>query len=93
VQRLQTAGTVVFLGLADRQLDNSASAAASTVSVVGLHGTWNVMVPSAVFTNIGAAVYGVDDGTVTLTQASSELQVGTIAGFDNGQTFVKLSGS
>ena len=49
-------------------------------------------VPGATAANINAAVYASDDNTFTLT-AGSNLQIGTIVGFDGAQTIVKLLGT
>lgn len=84
------AGTAVaFVGIADRFLDNSAGSGVSAEKVVGLRGTWDITVPSATPTNTNAAVYATDDGTATLT-ASTNLQIGTLAGIESSQTWVKL---
>jgi hypothetical protein len=93
VQRVSTAGTVVFLGLADRQVDNSASAAVGS-TIVPMKGTWSVPVPSATPSNIGAPVYcaGTDDQTLTLTQTGSLLAAGVLAGIENGVTFISIIG-
>jgi hypothetical protein len=92
LQRLQTAGSVSFAGLASRDYNNSASATASPISVEALKGTYALTVPSAVEANINASVYATDDGTLTLT-ASTNMLVGTLAGIENGQTYVKLLGT
>ena len=92
-QRIQTSGSVVFHGLASKDYNNTASSAVSPIGAVeGLKGTFALTVPSATVSNIGAAVYATDDNTLTLT-ASTNLQVGTLAGIENGQTYVKLLGS
>ena len=91
LQRLQTAGSVSFAGLASKDYNNTAGAAAASVQMEALKGTFALTVPSAVYANINAAVYATDDATLTLT-AASNLQVGTLAGIENGQTYVKLLG-
>ncbi len=95
MQRIQTAGTVVFAGLADRTLDNTASSAASSTLVVANKGTWSLTVPSATVSNINAPVYASDDATLSLTQGSSPalLQVGVLSGIEGGQTYVTILGS
>ena len=90
--RVQTSGAAVYLGLADRDLDKSASSAVSADKVVALKGCYGIAVPSASFANIGATVYAADDGTLTLT-AGSLLAAGTIAGIEAGLTFVNIAGS
>ena len=92
--RPQDAGAVSFAGIADREFDNSASAA---VSIPGNGGfvvaqraqTVQLTVPAAVNANIGAPVYAVDDGTLTLTNTGSLLTVGSLVGFENGLTWVR----
>lgn len=93
IVRVQTSGAAVFIGIADRDLDNSASAAVSTDKVVGLKGVYGIAVPAASFSNIGATVYASDDGTLTLTQSGSLLTAGTISGIEAGLTYVTLAGS
>ncbi|HQU16631.1 MAG TPA: hypothetical protein PLO69_11090 [Gammaproteobacteria bacterium] len=91
LQRLQTAGSVSFAGLASKDYMNT-SAATAWVGMEALKGTFGLTVPSATYANINAPVYATDDGTLTLT-ASTNMQVGTLAGIENGQTYVKLLGS
>ena len=81
-----------FVGLADRDLDNTAGGATSAEKVIALKGTYAITVPSATHANINAIVYATDDNTATLT-ASTNLPIGTLAGIEGGQTFVKLLGS
>ncbi len=69
LQRLQTAGTVVFAGLAERDYDNSASAAASSDKVVALKGVFGLTVSGASFSNINQNVYATDDATLSLAGA------------------------
>ena len=91
LQRLQTSGGVAFAGMASKDYDNSAGSAAASVGMEALKGTYALTVPSATWANINANVYATDDGTFTLTVGSNTL-VGTLAGIENGQTFVKLLG-
>ena len=81
-----------FVGMAERDYDNSANASASTDKVSALKGAFVLTVPGATAANINAAVYASDDNTFTLT-AGSNLQIGTIVGFDGAQTIVKLLGT
>lgn len=83
---------VAFVGMADRDYDNSANASASTDKVRASKGTFVLTVLGATAANINAAAYATDDNTFTLT-AGSNLQIGTIAGFDGAQTIVKLLGT
>ncbi len=83
---------VAFVGIADRDYDNSAGASASGDKVSALKGAFLLTVPSATASNINATVYASDDNTFTLT-AGSNLAIGTLAGFDGAQTIVKLLGS
>ena|SRR6185437_15413563 len=92
LQRLQTSGSVAFAGLASMDYDNSASSGAASVGMEALKGIYALTVPSATPANINANVYATDDGTLTLSSSSSTL-VGTLAGIENGRTFVKLLGS
>jgi hypothetical protein len=95
VQPIQTAGSVSYAGIADRDYDNSASSVAGD-NVIALRGCYKLVVPSAVFASINEPVYAVDDGTLTLTQNGSApylLQAGVLNGIDNGATFVLIQGS
>jgi hypothetical protein len=92
LQRIQTAGSVSFAGLASKNYNNSASASAASVGMEAMKGTFALTVPAATCANVNAAVYATDDNTLTLTNTGSLLQVGTLAGIENGQTYVKLLG-
>jgi hypothetical protein len=92
MQRIQTAGCVAFLGVADRDLDNTASSAASGTSVIAQRGIFGLVVPSAAPANINAAVYASDDNTLTLTQNGAApylLQAGHLSGIEGGLTYIK----
>jgi hypothetical protein len=97
--RLQTIApigpAVVAIGVADRQIDNRTSAVVSSEHVTALHGTFGITVPSATVSNIHAPVYATDDSTTTLSSTGSPapLQVGTLAGLENGQTYVTMQGT
>jgi hypothetical protein len=95
VVRVQTSGALVFLGVCNKQVDNRNGSAVSTSRVEGQKGTWGITVPSATFSNTGATVFAVDDGTVSLTNSGSLLTVGTLAGTDigTGRTYVSIAGS
>ena len=94
IVRVQTAGAVTFLGIANKQLNNVGNASPSTGYVEGLKGTWSIPVPGVTQAN-GATVYAVDDGTVSLTNTGSLFTVGVLAGIDvgTGKTFVTIVGS
>ncbi len=92
LQRVQTASSSQFVGLASQDYDNSANAAASTDKVTVLRGVYAITVPAATAANINATVYCTDDDTATLT-VGSNLPIGTLVGIENGQTYVKLLGS
>jgi hypothetical protein len=92
LQRLQTGGSVSFAGLASKDYDNTAGTAPAAVGMEALKGTFALTVPTAVYANVNANVYATDDGTLTLT-ASTNMLVGTLAGIENGQTYVKLLGA
>ena len=93
LQRIQTAGSVVFAGMASNDYNNTASSAPSPVAAVeALRGIYALVVPAATVSNINEPVYATDDATLTLV-ASTNLQVGTLAGIENGATYVKLLGS
>ena len=94
IVRVQTAGAAAIIGLADRALDNSASAAVSSVAVVGLKGTYAIPVTSATAANIGATVYATDDATLGLVNTGGTLlAAGTLVGIEGGQTYVNMIGS
>lgn len=92
LQRMQTSGSVAFVGMSEQDFSNVGSATVSAQKIVVRKGTWALTVTGATAANINAPVYASDDGTLTLT-AGSLLQVGTLAGIENGQTYVNLLGS
>jgi hypothetical protein len=97
VQPLQASGSVAFAGLADRA-SNTAGQPVVQSYVIGLKGTWSLTVPGVTQANIGTylnvPVYATDDNTLTLSSNSgANLQIGTVAGIDNGQTYVNIAGS
>ncbi len=91
-QRIQTAGTVAFVGIAEAGSNNAASAAAGS-TIVGQLDCYRLPVPGATPANIGAPVYATDDNTLTLTKPTSGFEgvVGYLAGIENGATWVELS--
>ncbi len=95
IVRPQTAGALIPAGVADRDLDNTASAAVSSISVVPQRGCFALTVPGATAANIGASVYATDDGTLTLAVPGAGFiaAIGTLSGIDNGQTYVLMAGS
>lgn len=96
VQRAQTAGGVVIVGVADRTLDNSGNAGASTEYVIAQRGIWGgIAITGEAFNKVGSAVYATDDGALNVTNSGSLLTAGTISGYDvaTGQYFVELEGT
>lgn len=93
VVRVQTSGALIFLGVANKQIDNRTGSAVSADRVVGQKGTWQLVVPAATVSNINATVYASDDQTLTLTNSGSLLTVGTLAGIEASKTFVSIAGS
>jgi hypothetical protein len=91
--RPPTSGAVAFAGIATNGWNNSASSAAGPV-IVAAGGTWALNVPGATVSNLWAKVYATDDGTLTLTAPTSGFEgaIGYLAGIDNGQTYVALTG-
>lgn len=85
LQRLQTAGSVSFAGLASKDYDNTASAvAACSPPMEGLKGVWALTVPGATYGNLGQPVYATDDNTFTLTDALTALFTRGAADTGNG---------
>jgi hypothetical protein len=101
LQRIQTAGTVAFVGLASANYDNSSNSSAYPPSgvgqppypVTGELGTYCFTVEGATFADIKATVYAIDDDTVTVTDTGGLLAVGMLAGIDCGNAYVKLLGT
>jgi len=72
LQRLQTAGSVSFAGMASKDYNNTASAvAACSPPMEALKGVYALTVPNAGFANIEQPVYATDDNTFTLSNALS----------------------
>lgn len=90
--RMQTGTPVAFVGVADRNLDNSAGGVASATLVVAMKGTWAIPLSGATVSNTNAAVYASDDNTLTLT-AGSLKQVGTLVGIEGAATYINILGS
>jgi hypothetical protein len=90
-QRVQTSGSVTVIGICDRDYDNTASSAPSSQKVVGMRGCYALTVAGATFSNINANVYATDDNTLQLSSTSA-LLVGTLAGFEGGQSYVTMAG-
>jgi hypothetical protein len=63
--------------------------------VVASRESYALTVPSATYANIGAPVYAIDDGTLTLTQPTTGFTgpIGTLVGIENGQTYVLIEGA
>lgn len=92
--RPQTTGAVEFAGLATATVDNSGGTAAGP-TVVAARDCYHLAVPSATVSNLNAAVYATDDGTLTLAQPTTGFtgRIGTLVGIENGQTWVLLEGA
>jgi hypothetical protein len=83
LQRVQTTGSIVFAGLAERDYNNTASGVAAAVPpMVGLKGTFGLTVPGATLANLYQNVYATDDNTFTLSNA--ETGVFALGGSDTG---------
>lgn len=67
LQRVQTAGSIVVVGLCAEDYDNTANAAPSPDYVPVERGWWNLAPNGAKAANINQPVYATDDATVTLT--------------------------
>lgn len=91
-QRVQSAGSVAFIGIATTGQNNTGSAVAGD-NVVAAFDTYALTVPGATPTNIGEPVYASDDNTLTLTAPTTGFtgKVGYLAGIDNGQTYVRVT--
>jgi hypothetical protein len=91
-QRVQTAGSVAFIGLATTGVNNSGKASAGD-NVVASFDTYALTVTGATPSNIGEPVYATDDNTLTLAAPATGFtgKVGYLAGIDNGQTYVRLT--
>lgn len=92
-QRLQTAGSIAFIGVAQSGYDNTNSAAPGP-NIVGAFDEFQYVVPAATPSNIQAPVYATDDNTLTLTAPTIgfEKVVGYLIGIDSGKTYVGFSG-
>lgn len=88
-QRLQTAGSVAFVGIAQSGYNNSASANPGP-NVVGAFDEFQYVVPGATPSNISAPVYATDDNTLTLAAPTTGFEkiVGYLIGIDSGKTYV-----
>lgn len=94
LQRVQTSGSVVIVGIATQDYSNVGNASASPDYVVVERGRWQFQVPSATPSNIGASVYATDDNTTTLSSGSgANLLMGTLDGIDKGLYYVRVSGT
>ncbi len=67
LQRVQTAGSIVVVGLCSQDYSNVGNASASPDYVQVERGWWNLAPSGAVAANINQPVYATDDSTVTLT--------------------------
>jgi hypothetical protein len=80
-QRIQTAGSLQFIGIADQDYNNTASGVAGPL-IEAKRGTWRLPVSGASFPNLGQNVYASDDNTLSLTNA--ETGVFALGGSDTG---------
>ena len=98
IQRVQTGGTVVLLGLSNINYNNAGAATPGPI-ITPMKGTYGLAVPAAAAANINAPVYATDDSTLTLSSNSgANLPIGTLVGIDLAQvggaaTFVNIIGS
>lgn len=67
LQRLQTAGSVAFAGLAAKDFYNAGTVAACSPPMEALKGVFALSVPGAAYANINQPVFATDDNTFTLT--------------------------
>jgi hypothetical protein len=93
VQPLGVAGGVAFAGIASSELNNvGVTTASSSYVEVKRDIVIQAVVPGAIAANLGAPVYATDDITYTLSSNSgANVQVGTLAGFEGGNTWVRIS--
>jgi hypothetical protein len=93
VQPLGVAGGVAFAGIASSELNNVGVTTTSTGYVECKRDiVIQAVVPGAVPANVGAPVYATDDITYTLSSNSgANVQVGILAGFEGGNTWVRIS--
>lgn len=94
LQPIQTAATVSFAGVAERDYNNAGNASAGP-TVVASRESYALTVPGATYANIGAPVYATDDATLTLTVPTSGFEgaIGTLVGIEGGQTYVLMAGA
>jgi hypothetical protein len=80
LQRVQTAGSVVAVGIAQRDYNNTANAAASSDYVVVDKGFWVVPITGAAVASIDGNVYATDDGTFTMSGPGGAETAAAVAG-------------
>lgn len=80
LQRVQTAGTVVVVGLADRDYSNVGNSGPSSDYVQADRGWWNLPLAGVGPANINQPVYATDDNTLSLTPATGAVAGATNAG-------------
>ncbi len=95
VAGIATTACVAFAGIAVDTYPNVGVATPSPQPLVAARECYMMNVPGAVFSNIGQPVYAVDDGTLTLTQPTTGFTgaIGILAGIENGNTFVLITGA
>jgi hypothetical protein len=80
LQRCQTSGTVVLIGIAQRDYNNVSNANASSDWVVVDKGFWMMAVAGSAASNIDQPVYATDDGTATMSVPGPGLTAAAVAG-------------
>jgi hypothetical protein len=91
LQRVQTAGSVVVVGLASKDYSNVGNASPSQDYVGVERGWWQMAVPGATPADIDEPVYATADDTLTLTPPVSAVLAPTNAG--NGSVGTVTAGS
>jgi hypothetical protein len=81
VQRIQTSGSLAFVGIADKDYNNTASSAAGPL-FEAKRGTWRLPVSGASYANLGQNVFASDDNTLSL--AGAQTAVFALGGSDTG---------
>jgi hypothetical protein len=93
IQRVQTAGSVVIVGICSRDYSNVGNASASPDYVVVERGRWAFSPTGIAADSIGASVYATDDSTTTLASGGGALLFGVVDGIDQGTPYVFVVGS
>lgn len=84
--------TDVFLGVSYEGKDNSAGTGGALSLLVDKAGSHSFALASAVQANVGQPVYALDNQTLTLTSASTNILVGYIQSIiDTGNVYVRIN--